>query len=130
MKKVILSSFAIATTMSCMAQNSVTISQTGGSGNTVTVQQSGSGSRIVVKQQSGGDTTSKASVNHLRIEAPVGTRTTIQQAGPGPNVLEISPEARPTAIIRQQSAINENTITEIQPKATPKSPSANPRKKP
>lgn len=130
MKKVILSSFAIATTMSCMAQNSVTISQTGGSGNTASVQQSGSGSRVVIRQQSSSDTSAKASVNHLRIDVPVGTKTTIHQSGKGPNVLEISQEARSSAIIEQHSALNENTVTEIKPKDTPKSPSANPRKKP
>ncbi len=129
MKKVILASFAIATTMSCMAQNSVTISQTGGSGNTASVQQTGSGSRVIIKQQSSGDT-AKASINHLRIEVPVGTRTTIHQAGHGPNVLEISQGARPSAIIQQHSTINENTITEIQPKEPPKSKYSNPRKKP
>ncbi|GAB3748411.1 curlin repeat-containing protein [Spirosoma pomorum] len=100
---------------SVLAQNSVTISQTGGSGNLASVTQSGNGNSVSISQQGGAVADGSKPGNRVSLRVPKGTETTISQHnrgdGPfGPNTVEISQEGQATATISQSSETGENFI--------------------
>ncbi|WP_146010989.1 curlin repeat-containing protein [Siphonobacter sp. BAB-5405] len=101
MRVVILSSFAMLTTMSCLGQNRVSISQSGDGGNTASITQTGVGNQVSINQQSGGVGGSNKAGNRLKVKTPRGTKTHIIQGGNGPNLVEISQEGQASAHIQQ-----------------------------
>lgn len=113
MDKLILTTFAMLTVTVSFAQNSVSISQSGGAGNQASVTQSGEGNTVSISQMGGAITDSSKPGNRVSLRVPKGTATTINQTNVGPNSVEISQEGQATATISQSSGTDENTITTL-----------------
>ena len=132
MKNIFFSSIALLSVSGAFAQNSVVVSQTGGT-QSVSINQSGGGQSSVVMQSGGssgnhasitqsgggglvrieqhGTDTGEGATNRVSLQVEKGTQTTIDQQSSGSNAVEISREGLPTATISQSSAIDRNAIT-------------------
>jgi hypothetical protein len=107
-----------------LAQNTVTINQSGGSGNRATVSQQGSGNSISVNQISTQTSHSRQPGNRVRLRVDSATQTTINQQGDGPNSVKLMQNGQASiTTINQSSATHENTVIllprqdALQPKA-------------
>ncbi|MBO0937383.1 hypothetical protein J2I47_12575 [Fibrella sp. HMF5335] len=127
-QRLAFTAFALTTTLTVYAQNSVVISQSGGAGNTASINQSGGGNYLVVNQQATQTGDSSKPGNRVSLRVPKGTQTTINQINSGPNAVEISQDGQATATINQSSATNENPIT-VLPNALPPTDKPRPAKR-
>ena len=114
---------ALLTATAGFGQNSVVISQSGGAGNQASVSQSGGGNQVSIDQQSADTSNGSKPGNRVSLRVLKGTQTTISQQSEGPNAVEISQDGQATAIIRQSSTTNENTISTL-PDSQPVVPGA------
>lgn len=136
MKTPFLAGLALLSTSAALAQNAVTINQSGGpQANRAVVSQSGSGNSIVINQTSSTnryqkpaepgkdqtDTTPAGEGNQVSLRVDENTQTTINQHNSGPNSVEIWQPGNSSATINQSSDTHENTVV-THPQTAPSTP--------
>lgn len=131
MKSILPTALFMLTSTALFAQNSVSISQTGGTGNSASITQSGEGNSVSINQTGGAVNDSSKPGNRVSLRVSKGTETTINQHNVGPNTVEISQEGQATAVINQSSETGENSIHTLPntPANQPKTHSSKRRKR-
>jgi hypothetical protein len=125
MKLFFLTGAACLTVSLVVAQNSVVINQSGGSGgNQATVSQQGTGNTISINQSNTSSSRySGQPGNRVRLRVDTTTQTTISQHGNGPNTVEVVQDGQGATIVNQSPSRQQNTVPfsdKPHPTATPK----------
>jgi hypothetical protein len=110
MKKLFLTASACLMALLALAQNTITINQSGGSGNRAAVSQQGSGNSISINQSSTHTSQSRQPGNQVSLRVDSSTQTTINQHGDGPNSVKLMQTGQATTTINQSSVTHENRV--------------------
>ncbi len=113
MKTLFLTAPACLLVSLALAQNTVTINQSGGSGNRAVVSQQGTGNSISINQRNTHTSNSRQQPgNRVSLRVDSTTQTTINQQSIGPNVVELAQNGQATTMtVNQSSATHENILT-------------------
>ena len=122
MKTIFLTASACLLVLSALAQNTVTINQSGGSGNRAVVSQQGAGNSISINQSSTHTGNSRQQPgNRVSLRVDSTTQTTINQQSVGPNSVELTQNGQASATtINQSSATHQNTVVLLPRQNAPK----------